>query len=111
MTLSPNAPILALALAAACAFLPSASAQSTATESPAPAGVAQQVVQTDGRTTEEVRADIQAAARKVCQFTSTHSSITPWEDGRCRRQAEQQALAQLDPAPSQLAGSQLATRD
>jgi len=108
MKTSLNAgPIAALALAAAFAgFLPPAFAQTSA-----PDAGAQQIVQTDGRTPEEVRVDIQAAARKVCQFTSTHSAITPWEDGRCRRQAEARALAQLDPAPSQLAESQLAQRD
>lgn len=108
MSLSPNAAsFAALALGAALTlFVPPAFAQS-----PAPAGAAQQVVETDGRTHEEVRTDIRAAARKVCQFTSTHSSITPWEDGRCRREAEKQALAQLHPAPSQLANRQLATRD
>ncbi len=88
-----------VALAAAFAgFLSPAHAQS-----PSPNGAAQRVVETDGRSTEAVKADIAAAARKVCQFTSTHSPITPWEDGRCRRQAEKQALAQLEPAPSQLA--------
>lgn len=108
MTTSLTAgPMAALALAAAFAgFLPPAFAQT-----PAPNGGAQQVVQMDGRTPEELRADIRAAARKVCQFASTHSAITPWEDGRCRREAEARALAQLDPAPSLVAERQLAQRD